>query len=1056
MMHRLTRRTSLFVALLLIFVSAAAADAKEPAENAAALRVYFSANGLLNRGLFDLAAAEYQGFIDAYPLHAKAPIARYGLGVSLFRLARYPEAAAALEAALAEESMPYPAEASVVLGQCFLSLGRHSEAAAALEPVLREHADHGLADDAAALQAEALYYDERYEQAQRPCRLLATRWPDSPHRERTELFWSMAEMALGDYTAAASRLRTLLETFPEGALADQTALLLAQSLHRSNAVQAAIEQYRDVIRRARDAYLPEGLYGLATLLHGQGQPAAAGELLDQLIERYPDHQLLSASHLLRGRAWFDVENYDNAHDSFEQVLRAADEYKDAAAYWIAKCDLRRGEPREAADRLRQAVEDYPDSDLAPEMTYDLAVALARDHDADGALQALQQFRELFADHTLMPEALHLMAATLHQLERYEESLQLCRVFEQQFEETELHPSVAYLECENEFLLTHYERAVDLFREFAARWPDASQSAHATFRLGMALYRLNRFEEAEPVLERIAPRSRTEPALHTTLLALGDLHFQQERWATAEALLDEYLSFGLDQPAADDALLKLGLARHRQDRFRDALDAYDRLIDLFPDTPHRLQAVFERGQALVALGTPDEASDAFQQVLQAGTDTPFAVHTLNHLAALAVQRHDYNGAADFYSRVVAIADNADPAAEALFQQGRALMSAERFDRAERAFASLLDSHPDSARRPEARAHLAIALARQSKHADALSAIDRFERSNMNTVDRALAAAVTYEKAWCLRAVDRADDAAGAYRDLLGNPADAQLYCHGALELAELEVSAGRHEEASLILRRLLEAEPPAPQPGPDVREQMLYRLGLCEYNLEHFDLAADLLEEFIETYSDSDVLASASLFCGEALFKTGAHQRAATHLRRIVEDYQDSDAFPAGLLRLGECLAVLQHWARSEEAFALHRQRFPDSELWFQAQFGLAWARENQDRHNQAIETYREIVERHEGPTTARAQFQIGECLFAQGRLEEAVRELLKVDILYAYPEWSAAALYEAGRCFEELNKTAEARAHFQQVQEHHAGTHWAQLASQRLAQLSAASSLPGH
>jgi TolA-binding protein len=297
---------------------------------------------------------------------------------------------------------------------------------------------------------------------------------------------------------------------------------------------------------------------------------------------------------------------------------------------------------------------------------------------------------------------------------------------------------------------------------------------------------------------------------------------------------------------------------------------------------------------------------------------------------------------------------------------------------------------------------------------------------------------------------------AYRDLARNTADGQLYCHGLLELAELEANHERYEEASRLLRQLLDADPPSPQPDPGVREQAAYRLGVCEYNLDHFDLAADLLDEFINTYPESAALASASLLCGEALFKTGAHQRAAGHLRRIADDQPDSDAFAPALLRLGECLAVLQHWARSEEVFGLHRRRFPESELWFQAQFGLAWARENQDRYDQAIETYREIVDGHDGPSAARAQFQIGECLFAQGRLEEAVRELLKVDILYAYPEWSAAALYEAGRCFEELNKLTEARAHFQQVREHHPESSWAHLASERLAQLSAASSLPGH
>ncbi|MCH7961760.1 MAG: tetratricopeptide repeat protein, partial [Planctomycetes bacterium] len=72
-------------------------------------------------------------------------------------------------------------------------------------------------------------------------------------------------------------------------------------------------------------------------------------------------------------------------------------------------------------------------------------------------------------------------------------------------------------------------------------------------------------------------------------------------------------------------------------------------------------------------------------------------------------------------------------------------------------------------------------------------------------------------------------------------------------------------------------------------------------------------------------------------------------------------------------------------------------------------------------------------------------LFAMERYDEAATALLRVDILYAYPEWSAAALYEAGRCFEAMGRMGEARNQFQQVMERFEDSEWAHLASQRLA-----------
>ncbi|MDO8631312.1 MAG: tetratricopeptide repeat protein, partial [Phycisphaerales bacterium] len=206
---------------------------------------------------------------------------------------------------------------------------------------------------------------------------------------------------------------------------------------------------------------------------------------------------------------------------------------------------------------------------------------------------------------------------------------------------------------------------------------------------------------------------------------------------------------------------------------------------------------------------------------------------------------------------------------------------------------------------------------------------------------------------------------------------------------------------------------------------------------------------------SALLSSASYYAGEASFRVGRHEKAITHFTRVVKDFASDPIAEPATLRLGECQAVLQRWALSERVFKDYLDRFGDRDQWFAAQFGVGWACENQKRYDDAIEAYRRVVERHQGPTAARAQFQIGQCLFAQKKFDSAVRELLKVDILYAYPEWSAAALYEAGRCFTQLGDPAEARKQFTEVAEKYKDTKWAEPASRQLLELSAAAALPG-
>ncbi len=1021
----------------------------------ASLRDYYSANGLLNRGLYDLATAEYRKFLSKHENHEKAPVARYGLAVSLFRMKQYDAAAQELEPLHRRSQFEFAAEVGTILGQCHLAKQRHAQAAEAFERVVRSHIDPDLADDAAAGLGEALYLNGRYDDVVTVCRAFVNRWADSPLRERVEFFASLAEMAQHDYTAAADRFGGLLKRYPTGPFAQQASLLLAQCYHHDNAIENAIRQYREVLEQTNSPCTADALFGLGTLLEQKGEYGEAGTTLDRLLEESPDNALSESARFHRGRVWFDQEHFERALELFKVVADEDGDLEGRAAYWMGKCKLRMGDDGGAAEQLEAAIDRFPESELIAEMYYDRAIALVRDGELADAVRALKAYRSRFPEHALAPDALQLLAATEHQRHRFTQSEKFCQEFLEQYPSHELSPSVAFFLAENGFLAETYEEAAERYRRFLAKHPDDPQVDKATFRLGMALYRLQEYDDAGPALLKVTDGSDTRGRFRPALLALGDIHFQHSEWDQSEEYLRDYLSSGLDVASADDALLKLGLSRQRLGRIEDAIEVYDQLIDRFEQSPHRLQAMFERGQALVALDRSDEAVQAFEAVLADGSDSRFAPHALNHLAAIATQRDDFETASKLYARTADAASETEMAADALFQSGRTLMAAQQFKAAEAAFDRFLDKYGSHPLAPEARAQRAIALARQDRHADAVEAIEQVEQHSSSDLDPTLRAALTYEKAWCLRELDRTEDAAKAYRRLLEGKLTDDLTVHAVVELAGIEINEKRFEEAAKVLwplQRVIEED--ANAVAPQLQEQGTYRLALCEFELKHHGQAAELFERFVERFPNSSLTASASYYCGEALFKLERYERAVKHLTRASDKSSDDALGGPSLLRLGEALAKLQSWTDSEQAFTTYLDRFGESPHAFQALFGVGWAREHQKRYDEAISSYRQVVAVHQGPTAARAQFQMGECLFADKRYDEAVRALLKVDILYAYPEWSAAALYEAGQCFEKLGKPVEARMHFNQVIEKHKETRWAKLASRRLSETSA-TGLPG-
>jgi len=1047
------------VAALLIVAAhaliAPVAASADDANDEATLRDYLSANGLLNRGLYDLAEPEYRRFLQEHESHEKAPIARYGLSVCLYRTEQHAAALTELTQLTSVKGFAFAAEVRAMLGQCHLALKQYDQAAEALNDLLRNHGKHELADDSAALLIEAYYLDGKHDAALAQCRKFESRWPDSPLRERVLLFAGLAHMAREDHKAAADRFDQLLKAFPQSGFAPQVSLLLAQCHHQEGVLDQAARWYRNVLENTTSEYAPDALYGLATLLHKQGELENAGELLDRLLERFPDNSLKTQASLLRGRTWFEQEDYGRAADLFERVAQTDGALADDGAYWLAKCRLRRGAFADAARRLEQTLQRFPESELRPEMRYDLGVALAQAGEEDATCQALREFLSKHAEHPLAADALALLATIEHRQREYERSQEHCRVFLAEHADHKLAPSVGFLSAENSFLTQQYQDALRVYGGFLREHGADPQAQKARYRLGMTLFHLERYDDAlQPLLET-AQAAEGDEAFRGCELALGEIYFQRGQWEQAEAHLSEYLKAGLDAPSADNALLKLGLSRQRQGKQNEARQAYERLLDEFAESPARLHAMFERGQTLVALGELDGAVQAFERVLEEDANSRFVPFALNHLGAIAARRNQHAQAAELFGRVLEKGAERELAAEALFQRGEALLAAQQFDAAHQVFSDFLKDHKDSPRAPRARARFAVTLARQDRPKQALEAIERVEQSDQSELDPATRLALQHEKAWCLKQLNQLDDAAATYRALIENGSDPSLQIHALLELAEIEAGRKNYEEAVVLLRRLHAiAGSGNVEIAEDVRAQSLYRLGACLYELNKPGEAAVTLEQFLSEFPNHALVASASFFCGDALLQTGKNQRAAEHLTRVAENFQEDETYGPSLLRLGECLAVLQRWARSEEVFTEYLQRKGDSEHWYQAGFGLGWARENQQRYDEAIAAYRDVVQRHKGATAARAQFQIGECLFAQKNLDEAVRELLKVDILYAYPEWSAAALYEAGRCFEQMGKSVEARTQYKTVSAKHSGTRWAELATQRLAAVSSGN-LPG-
>lgn len=1011
-----------------------------------------TAHGLLGRGLWDLAEVEYRRFLEQVgDRHDDSGVARYGLAVSLFRAQRWD--LAAKELAQLQEQSPdlYSAEVLTMRAQCALALGRFAAAAQSFEEVASRHAEHDLADDAIIGAAEARYREGQFDRALKWGAQYTQRWPKGALRDRAQWWQGASAAAQGDYQAAIEILEPLWSRVSDGPLAAPAGLTLAQCYHQSGDSPKAEKHYRALLEGGEGAQRPAAMLGLGALYLQRGRAAEALRQFDTLLKSHPGASESSMAKLQRAQALYELGRLEDARGTLELLSRERHARADEVHYWLAKCRLHEGDPGAAGTILGDAIVRFPESRYLPEMHYDRAVALARYDEPAAAVEALAVFRDRFATHSLAPDALYLLAVCEQRRGQFEPSAEYAGQLMAEYSDHPLAVAVRLVRAESRYQLGDWDGVLADLRSYLASSPgDREGVSRAQYRLGLALYRLDRQAEAEAALSEIVRRSDAAQRFGPALLALADMHFQRGEWEPARELLERYLSGEGERPSTEDALLRLGLCHQRLGKHGESLARYDELLRRFPESRLALQVQFERGQALVSLNRAQEARSVLEEVAQAGADSPFGPPAVHHLGAIALREGDYEGAAKRFANLER-EGNADVA----LQFGQSLAAAGRYAEAEEALGRFLETHKAHAHAPLARATLVVALARQQKHTAALAQESQLGNDGLSRLDPAMAETVQYESAWSLRQLGRSEESAAAYRSLLARGGSTPVIHAAMLDLAALEMDAKRFEEAAECLRKLLSAAGTAAKPvATALREQALYRLGVCEFEREKYADASAAFDQLLVDSPQSSLRASAGYFSGEALFRIGRAEPAAARFQQVVETQAESPECPLAMLRWGECLAAQQHWSKSEQVFGDFISRFDGHSAWYQAQFGIGWAREHQGRHEEAIRAYEAVVTRHRGPTAARAQFQIGECYFARKDHDTAVRELLKVDIHYAYPEWSAAALFEAGRCFDLMGRAQDAKAQFEAVVERFGDSTWAQSAAQRLSQRSTAA-LPG-
>jgi tetratricopeptide (TPR) repeat protein len=460
---------------------------------------------------------------------------------------------------------------------------------------------------------------------------------------------------------------------------------------------------------------------------------------------------------------------------------------------------------------------------------------------------------------------------------------------------------------------------------------------------------------------------------------------------------------LEMGEPDLALGLLQLIRREQSFTSQALD-------LLPMQEPHLALDFAR--CLEALGQTLEARRAYEAYLRSASNAPKSYALLLRLATQA-QAVEPDLALRF------LTDLAERLAEDVL-----LLDEERRDLSQaqhRLQAGILASKGEDARAldhlekmradesgdAELRALHLRTLYLTGGHDAAKSALRGYLKEFKHRVDSdTVKASMNLAKGSYLFEKARYDDAAAALKHVLKHFDHTPHAIKAALLLAEIYAKTGQDEKALHLLKKELYTDPAS---AVAIRSELLHgqllrKQGEIQPALRHFTLALQRSE-------------------------AGSELRQLA-LMRLVIAYREG-GFPDGAMR----------------ALRQYVLEFPEAEDRFSRELELALLLKDVREYDRAMDALRNLLDQASPEDEVAIQFYIGECLQLKGAFSLAILQYMKVPYqgFASKLDWDVTALYQAGRCHEELAEITQAiRLYERIVRLRGAGSDYGKTAQDRM------------
>ena len=972
------------------------------------------------------------------PLRAHEGDDQYALAAAHYSQRRWKLAAEAFESFLERfPDHPRATTAWFFWGETLMELGRHDAAATRFQAYLERDPDGRYARQARFRAGEAAFLDGDYQRARQRLEAFEQLYPDDPLSAYALAYLGQIALEERRYEQAEAWFRRTLDRFPQAKHQDRSRYGLACALEKLGKRAEAERLFLAVAAKTTSPLADDAQYRLGALLYAQGRFAEALEVLDAFQTRLATSPRRSAARLGQGWALFKLGRLEEAEEAFRSV---ADDARVGieARFWLGLAQKARADWETAADTLLAAAADAAEHKLLPAIRLHAGYALLR---AGDPARATAQFDQVLGvsgpGDPYREDALRgkLEAALVSGDHAAVDGL--ADQFSCQFPRSPRLADVQRLLAHSLVQRHQYARAAEILEPLAADPRAADAETH--YLLALAYRGLRRHDEA---LAQLSPLlDNPQSPLHAEAqLVQAFLLIDRRRYAEAIGPLEGYLARHRAGTKVAEALGQLAVCYARAGRLEQAKKTYAQLLEqagrgeLVPAAAAQLAEAATEGNDL------SWATELYGWLAE-HTSGQRQADGLAGLGWSQLKSGDLEAAAATFQKLLEEYPQSPRAAEAALARGRLLERLGRHQEALALYNRVLDQFPGT---PEYRQALLAAATLYDQRGEDQRAAGVYQQWMEAYPDAPGADAVLYRWAWALYDMGRTDEADAVFARLCGQFPQSRYWADAMYRRAVHALQGADYAQAGAHARAVLERSPDEP-----LRQGAWFLLGQSAAAEGRWEEAREAFEAVLELQPDPATGRRAEYWIAEAAFQLGHLAEAASRLEKLAQEVdKDSPPWaPLILLRRAQVLAQQDQWQRASEIASQIEPRFPDFPQQYEADYIIGRYLATQADFEGARAHYRKVWQSPAGgktETAAMARFMAAESFFHQKRFDQALRQYLAVEILYAYPQWQAAAALQAGKCYERLGEWNEAARQYTRVLEAYTDTPYADEARRRL------------